>query len=174
MEYFTYVPFRSQPEIDAWGVVLHRTGATDDPFKAFGQCMDYNEWLQLGLDKIPDTDTEDSGQCRSCHIQGQASLWLSDDKADTFLHFTQFPYVQRLAVGSVNASGAFDSLQNSRRMIDKGTEAQQANANSHPRFALSPTVQANITQFVNDTLSNMNAGRCDSAVHPDGGTDAAQ
>jgi hypothetical protein len=143
-------------------------------FKAFGACMDYTEWLQLGLDKIPDTDTENSGQCRSCHIEGQASLFLSDDTIDTFNHFTQFPFVQRLVVGSVNTSGAFDSLQNSRRMIDKGTEAQQANANSHPRFGLSPAVQANITQFVNDTLSNMNAARCDSAVHPDAGADAAQ
>jgi len=142
-------------------------------FKAFGQCMDYNEWLQLGLDKLPDTDTENSGQCRSCHIEGQASLFLSDDKVDTFNHFSSFPFVERLVVGSVNASGAFDSLQNSRRMIDKGTEAQQVNANSHPRFGLAPTVQANITQFVNDTLSNMNAGRCDSAVHPDAGVDAA-
>src|SRR5262249_1688875 len=103
---------------------------------------------------------------------GQASLYLSDDKQLTFLHMTSFPFVERLVVGTVNASGAFDQLSNSRRMIDKGTEAQQANANSHPRFALSPTVQANITQFVNDTIPNMNAGRCQSAQHPDAGADS--
>ena len=141
-------------------------------FAAFGKCMDFNEWTSLGLDKIPDTQTENSGQCVSCHIAGQASLWLSNNKEETFLKFTQFPYVQRLVVGSVNPSGAFDTLQNSRRMMDKGTEAQQVNANSHPRFALSPTVMANITQFVNDTISNMNAGRCQAAVQPDGGADA--
>ena len=88
------------------------------------------------------------------------------------MKFSQFPYVQRLVVGTVNPSGAFDSLQNARRMIDKGTEAQQANANSHPRFALSPTLQANITQFVNDTISNMNAGRCQNVAKPDGGLEA--
>ena len=141
-------------------------------FKAFGACMDYTEWKALGLDKIAETNTENSGQCLSCHIKGQASLWLSQDKEETFTKFTQFPYIQRLVVGSVNASGAFDSLQNSRRMMDKGTEAQQVNANSHPRFALSPTVMANITQFVSDTLSNMNAGRCQGVKQPgDGGTD---
>ncbi len=140
-------------------------------FKAFGACMDYTEWQALGLDKIAETNTENEGQCLSCHIKGQASLWLSQNKQETFLKFTQFPYIQRLVVGSVNASGAFDSLQNSRRMMDKGTEAQQVNANSHPRFALSPTVMANITQFVSDTISNMNAGRCQAVKQPDAGAD---
>ncbi len=151
------------------------TGDTGRPanlraaFKAFGACMDYKEWKQLGLDKIPLTNTENEGQCVSCHIKGQASLWLSPNPDETFIKFTQFPYIQRLVVGSVNPSGAFDSLQNSRRMMDKGTEAQQVNANSHPRFALSPTVMTNITQFVSDTLSNMNAGRCQGVTQPDAG-----
>jgi hypothetical protein len=150
-------------------------------FKAFGACMDYTEWKSLGLNNIAGTDTINSGQCQSCHIKGQASLWLNcgndpkncgaQESDETFLKFTQFPYIQRLVVGSVNPSGAFDSLQNSRRMMDKGTEAQQVNANSHPRFALSPTVMANITQFVSDTLSNMNAGRCQGVTQPDGGAD---
>ncbi len=135
-------------------------------FKAFGACMDYTEWQALGLDKIAETNTENEGQCLSCHIKGQASLWLSPNKEETFLKFTEFPYIQRLVVGSVNPSGAFDSLQNSRRMMDKGTEAQQVNANSHPRFALSPAVMANITQFVSDTLSNMNANRCQGVKQP--------
>jgi hypothetical protein len=154
------------------------TGDTGKPpnlragFKAFGACMDYNEWVSLKLDTIPQTDTENQGQCVSCHLAGQASLWLGVDKTETFTKMTQFPYVQRLVVGTVNTSGAFDSLANARRMIDKGTEAQQANANSHPRFALSPTLQANITQFVNDTISNMNAGRCQGVVQPDAGADA--
>jgi hypothetical protein len=140
-------------------------------FKAFGACMDYTEWQALGLDALPQTNTENQGQCVSCHVAGQASLWLGTNKEETFLKFTQFPYIQRLVVGSVNASGAFDSLQNSRRLMDKGTEAQQVNANSHPRFALSPTVMANITQFVSDTMSNMNAGRCQGVKQPDAGTD---
>ena len=142
-------------------------------FKAFGQCMDYTEWVALGLDKIANTDTEgNAGKCQSCHLAGQASLWLNANAEQTFTKMTQFPYIQRLVVGTVNPSGAFDSLQNARRMMDKGTEAQQVNANSHPRFALSPTVSANITQFVSDTLSNMNAGRCQNVKHPgDGGTD---
>jgi hypothetical protein len=151
------------------------TGDTGRPtnlraaFKAFGACMDYGEWKQLGLDQIAQTDTENQGKCLSCHNRGQASLWLSDNAPETFLHFTKFPYVQRLVIGSVNPSGAFDSIQNSRRMIDKGTEAQQSNANSHPRFALSPTLQTNITQFVTDTISNMNANRCQGAQQPDAG-----
>jgi mono/diheme cytochrome c family protein len=144
-------------------------------FKAFGACMDYNEWKQLGLDQLPQRDTEDSGQCKSCHLAGQASLWLNDDPVETFMKFTQFPYVQRLVTGSVNPSGAFDTLQASWRLQDKGQEAQQSNANSHPRFQTAPALHTALQQFVSDTISNMNAGRCQNVVQPgDGGLEAGK
>jgi hypothetical protein len=140
-------------------------------FKAFGACMDYKEWKQLGLDQLSATQTDNSGQCLSCHNQGQASTWLSADPGQTFTKMTQFPYVQRLVVGTVNASGAFDTITDSRRLIDKGTEAQQPQSNSHPRFSLSSTMAANLTQFVQDTISNMNANRCQNVTAPDAGPD---
>ena len=162
-------------EVSARGL----SGASGKPpnlraaFKAFGQCMDYNEWLALKIDALATIDTENQGQCRSCHLAGQASLWLSDNKVETFTKFSQFPYVQRLVVGSVNNSGAFDTLENSRRIMEKGTETQQVNANSHPRFSLSPAMMSNISTFVNNTLSNMAAGRCQNVKQPgDGGADA--
>jgi hypothetical protein len=142
-------------------------------FKAFGACMDYKEWQQLKLDTIPNIDTDNQGQCKSCHLAGQASLFLNDDPVETFTKMTHFPFVERLVVGTVNASGAFDSLTNSRRMIDKGSEQQQANANSHPRITnFPPAIATGITQFVNDTISNMNAARCQGVTQPDAGADA--
>jgi len=49
-------------------------------FRLFGQCMDYEEWKQLGLDRITETESS-SGACTSCHNTGMASVWLSPDSA---------------------------------------------------------------------------------------------
>lgn len=156
-------------------------GGDDSPrnlregFKRFGQCMSYKRWMELKLNTIAMTDTDNNrGQCRSCHNGGQSSLWLSGVSDEEFLKFTQYPYVQKLVTGKVNASGAFDGLQGSRRLIDKGSEAQQQQANSHPRFTLPADVAANIVTYVAETLSNVNANRCEGGDKPDAGPDAAQ
>lgn len=115
-------------------------------FKAFGNCMSFARWTELKLNQIALTTTDgNQGQCRSCHNQGQASMWLdstnintndtvdkqieqgrNDEKAaETFLKLRRFPYVQRLVVGRVNDQGEFDGIEPSRRMMDKGNEAQQ-------------------------------------------------
>jgi hypothetical protein len=151
-------------------------------FKAFGACMDYGRWKELKLHTIAATTTENNqGQCRSCHNFGEASLWLSGgtdsaqdepDNAETFLKLRKFPYVQRLVIGRVNEKGEFDGIEASRRILDKGTEAQQAQSNSHPRFALSTELSDNLQTFVLETISNVSAGRCQNASLPDAGPDA--
>lgn len=152
-------------------------------FKAFGACMDYARWKELKLHTMAATTTENNqGQCRSCHNYGQASLWLSggtdnpndeDDNALTFLKMREFPYVQRLVVGRVNAEGTFDGIEASRRIIDKGTEAQQLQSNSHPRYSLSSDLVAALQSYVLETISNLNAGRCQGVTLPDAGIDGA-
>jgi len=162
-------------------------------FKAFGACMSFNRWTELKLNQIPLTTTDgNQGQCRSCHNQGQASMWLdstninandpadkqvaegrADEKAaETFLKLRRFPYVQRLVIGRVNDQGEFDGIEPSRRMLDKGNEAQQQQANSHPRFALSTELSNNLNQYVLETISNVAAARCTSADLPDAGPEA--
>jgi hypothetical protein len=152
-------------------------------FKAFGACMDYAKWKALKLHTIAATDTEGNrGQCRSCHSTGEASLWLSgggendeQQNAITFSKFQQFPYIQRLVVGRVKDDGTFESIEAARRLIDKGTEAQQLQANSHPRFSLSSELVAGLTSYVLETISNLNANRCTGVTQPDAGLlDAAQ
>lgn len=154
-------------------------------FKAFGNCMDYNRWVELKLDTIPATDTDNNqGACRSCHNNGMASMWLSGgtsppkneqdvlDNANTFLHLRKFPYVQRLVVGQVDDKGEFSGIRASRRILDKGTEAEQAQANSHPRFSMSSEISKNLEIFVLETISNVAANRCQTATLPDAGPDA--
>ncbi len=142
-------------------------------FAAFGQCMDYARWTELKLDTLGATTTEGNrGQCQSCHNYGEASMWLSIDKADTFLRMREFPYVQRLVVGRVTPDGSFDGIEASRRMLDKGNEAQQPQSNSHPRYALTTELAASLQQFVLETISNMAANRCQNVAIPDAGPDA--
>lgn len=151
-------------------------------FKAFGACMDYARWKELKLHTIAATTTEgNQGQCRSCHNYGQASMWLAggtdnqNDKKDnieTFLKLREFPYVQRLVVGRVKDDGSFETIEASRRMIDKGTEAQQLQANSHPRFAISSDLATALSSYVLETISNLNANRCQNVTSPDAGTDS--
>jgi hypothetical protein len=144
-------------------------------FTAFGQCMDYARWTELKLDTIAATVTEgNQGQCMACHNYGQASTWLSADPGETFLKFRDFPYVQRLVVGRVTPEGSFDGIEASRRMLDKGTEAQQPQSNSHPRFALSAELAANLQSYVLETISNLNANRCQNVTIPDAGPDGAK
>lgn len=142
-------------------------------FKAFGQCMDYARWTELKLNTIGKTTTENNqGVCISCHNTGMASMYFSADPDDTFLKMREFPYIQRLIVGRVNKEGLFDGLEGSRRITLKGTEAQQPQSNSHPRYSLSGELAANIDTFVQETLSNLVANRCQNVTVPEAGPDA--
>ena len=142
-------------------------------FKAFGQCMDYNRWVELKLDTLAVTPTENNqGVCISCHNTGQASMWFSGDKDETFLKMREFPYVQRLIVGRVNKEGLFDGLEGSRRITLKGTEAQQPQSNSHPRYNLSGELASNLDLYVQETISNLAANRCQNVTVPEAGPDA--
>jgi hypothetical protein len=139
-------------------------------FSQFGACMDYNRWLALKLDTIAQQPTDgNQGQCMSCHNRGQANNWLSADAADTFNHFTKFPFVERLVVGSVDDKGAFAGLVKSDRLVQKGIEERQANANSHPTYTLLTPLAMGIDQFVSETISNMNAQACSMVAKPDAG-----
>jgi hypothetical protein len=152
-------------------------------FKAFGDCMDYNKWVALGLNELPNVQTENNqGQCKSCHNAGTGSMWLFYDPQDpnetsvqTFNKLRRFPYIQRLVVGRVNASGAFDGLEPSRRIINKGREEQQEQANNHPRFSL-PVAPinfgVNLDKFVQETLDNMLDKNCKDVSYGDASPDA--
>lgn len=141
-------------------------------FRRFGECMSYKRWMELKLNEICMVPTQgNTGPCAACHNGGQSSLWLSADAAETFSKFTQYPYVQKLVVGRVSPSGSFDGLEPSRRLMDKGTEARQPQANTHPLYTLSTEQTLAINTFVNETLVNMTSGTC-VADKPDAGPDA--
>lgn len=147
--------------------------------KQFGDCMDYGEWTQLGLDKMGQTVSQ-GGPCVSCHNRGQASVWFSADPAETFRMLSQFPYVQRLVSGSVDDAGHFDRIVDAQRLIVKGKERPR-NANHHPSFDLGSGIngvtpydmQDNLSKFVSNTINKMyRINGCSSVTKPDAGADA--
>lgn len=181
-------------EVGADGDAPKRATNLRSAFDAFGKCMDYNEWVAAGLDKLPETTTG-SGQCNSCHNIGQASLTLSTDGPATFLAFTKFPQVQRLVTGTVITQcppdatsktcsiGSFKSLVDSHRLIDKGNDKRQLNANHHPVYSLGDKVpgttpadmQRKLSDYVANTLDRMNRpNACATRTLPDAGPDAAE
>ena len=151
-----------------------------DAFKRFGTCMDYGDWTSLGLANVAQTGTSAGAHCTSCHNEGLASVFLNDDPAATFMHLTQFPFVERLVTGTVNDQGQFAGIVDARRFIDKGVDSAQLNANNHPTFNLGDgtgvepvTLQNNLTKFVSHTLDLVNAGSaCGSSIKPEAGVDA--
>lgn len=142
-------------------------------FKSFGDCMDYTRYKALKLDTLYNVNTDNNGgACISCHNSGQGGCYLSANSADTFNKLREFPYVQKLVVGLVTPDNAFGGLEYSYRLASKGNEAQQTLANNHPRFSLSAELMSNLQIYVGETLSNMNAGRCEGVTLPpeDAGT----
>ncbi len=151
-------------------------------FTAFGECMSYKVWRQLNLDKIATVVTA-NGACISCHANGQGSLKLTANPGETFTALSQFPYVQRLVTGTVTNSGSFSGLEPAQRILQKGIEQREANANPHPSYTLSYVkvgdqyvdLAANLRTYVNGTLSRMSERKCegDQPPPPDGGLDGA-
>jgi hypothetical protein len=142
-------------------------------FKAFGDCMDYTEWKAKGLDKIATTNTDNNqGACFSCHNKGTGSMWWSLSPEETFLKMREFPYVQRLVIGRVKEDGTFDDIEPSSRILDKGNEAQQQQANNHPRYSLPSEASAALREYVTNTLYRARSGQCTNVTLPDAGADA--
>lgn len=149
--------------------------------KLFGQCMDYGEWKQLGLHRIPESKSS-LGGCTSCHSSGEASVWLSDNPEETFTKLGQFPYVQRLVTGNVDDRGHFQRIVDAERFIVKGKERAR-NSNHHPTYDLGAGIngvvaaelQQNLRTFVSNTINKMyRINGCSTVVRPDGGVDSGK
>src|SRR5262249_55222475 len=53
-----------------------------DALAQFGACMDYQEWLADGMDKLAKMQTG-LGECNGCHTTGTGGNWLSLNKQET-------------------------------------------------------------------------------------------
>lgn len=149
------------PEGDGSGGASGSTNITlFDALAQFGACMSADDWQSTGIDKLPDQFTP-LGACKTCHLAGMGGNYLSSDSAITLKKNGEFPYVLKLAVGTVDETGAFSDLVPARRHIDKGIESQNCNQQPcHPVFTLSPAMVAAIDDFFALTYNRWKQGGC--------------
>lgn len=125
----------------------------NDALAQFGSCMTMDDWVATGMAKLPDQSTE-FGACKSCHFEGMGGNYLSGDSNLTFEKNRAFPFVLKIAVGTVDEFGAFLDLVAARRHIDKGLESQNCNQEPcHPKFTLSPEMVAAVDDFFSFTYT---------------------
>jgi hypothetical protein len=126
----------------------------------FGNCMTNEDWQATGMVNLPNQPTE-FGACKTCHFAGMGGNYLSGDAAVTFEKNRLFPFVLKIAVGTVDDNGAFLDLVAARRHIDKGIESQNCNQEPcHPIFTLSPAMEAAVDDFFTFTYSRWKQGAC--------------
>lgn len=126
----------------------------------FGKCMTMEDWQATGMVNLPDQPTE-FGACKSCHFAGMGGNFLSGDDVVTFEKNRLFPFVLKIAVGTVDENGAFLDLVAARRHIDKGIESQNCNQDPcHPIFTLSPAMEAAVDDFFMFTYDRWKQGAC--------------
>lgn len=126
----------------------------------FGQCMTWDDWQNTGMVKLPDQPTT-AGACKTCHFAGMGGNFLSADPTATFDKNRLFPFVLKIAVGTVDDNGAFLDLVAARRHIDKGIESQNCDQEPcHPVFTLSPEMETAIDEFFLLSYNRWKQGLC--------------
>lgn len=131
-----------------------------EALEQFGNCMTMDDWQATGMVDLPNQPTE-AGACKACHFAGMGGNYLSGDAAVTFDKNRMFPYVLKIAVGTVDDNGAFLDLVAARRHIDKGVESQNCDTEPcHPKFTLSPAMEAAVDDFFMFTYSRWKQGPC--------------
>jgi hypothetical protein len=146
-----------------------------DAYKAFKECSRYDVWRRTGMDRLPYTQTDREGPCLGCHSTGQGGVYLAAAGRDTYKTLMEFPYIQKLIVGTVDSKGNFDQLVPAGRIIEKANEiCPEGSLTCHPSYGLPPQVELAINTFVQTTLENLRGGTCDNiagTVDPDAGAD---
>ncbi len=136
-----------------------------DAYKAFAQCMSFDVWEYYRVGDLPFAQTDAEGPCLGCHSTGQGSAYMTAGSHETFVQMQQFPFIQKLVVGKLDARGSFENLQPSNRFAEKANEAcPQGSTTCHPRFGLPPNVVQSIDAFVQKTLEDLASGTCGSGI----------
>jgi hypothetical protein len=139
------------------------TGPTlAEALEMFGDCMSYDDWVATGMNTIQASQTA-AGSCNGCHASGEAGFWSGANDMETFEMNREFPYNKRLVTGTVDETGAFAGLVESRRIMNKGLEAANCDPqidNCHPVYSLPPAKVAAVESFVELTLERMDQGAC--------------
>jgi hypothetical protein len=134
-----------------------------DAYKAFKECSRYDVWRRAGMDRLPFVQTDKEGPCYGCHSTGQGGVYLAAAGRDSYKTLMEFPFIQKLIVGTVDSKGNFDTLVPAGRIIEKANElCPEGSDTCHPTYGLPPQVELAINTFVQTTLENLRGGTCDN------------
>jgi hypothetical protein len=144
---------------------VEKPKSVQDAYQLFSDCMNFNVWSYYRMGDLAFSQTDFDGPCMGCHSRGQGSAWLSATSSETFEKSRQFPFIQKLVVGKLNAAGSFEELQPSKRFASKADEICAPDAPTcHPRFGLPPNIRDMIDNFVSTTLQNLATGTCNNGI----------
>jgi hypothetical protein len=131
---------------------------------AFQGCMHLAHWDGVGMDNVPNQQTEGDGPCYGCHSQGVGSAFLNQDSDLSFeAHKTDRYFLQKL-VGCSYSNGQVVGVVPTDRYLNKGTEpcAQQP---CHPDYLLSTLRQQAIADYVQEVQDAIAGGTCDDLAN---------
>jgi hypothetical protein len=155
----------------AGGVAAPKTLA--DAYRAFKDCARYDVWRRTGMERLPFTQTDKEGPCLGCHSTGQGGVYMAAAGRDTFKTMMEFPFIQKMIVGTVDKDGNFDQLVPAGRIIEKANEpCPEGSDTCHPSYGLPPEVELAINTFTQTTLENLRGGTCDNIAGTVDVTDA--
>jgi len=144
----------------------------DQALKEFGACMDINDFLANGLNKLYQVKTVLAGQdqtCEACHNVGLAGNWLSANANETFDAQQSFPFIKRWVSGVYDMKGNFTDLKAVPRNYLKGVESANCKTGTeacHPRYLninngnFTPELKAGIDNFIAKTLDKWHNKQC--------------
>jgi hypothetical protein len=134
-----------------------------EALEMFADCMTYEDWTATGMNTIANSQTQ-FGDCNGCHAQGEGGFLANKlNDMDMFDRTRDFPFIKKLISGTVNEEGAFAGLVPSRRIQNKGLEAEECNPdidNCHPVYSLPPNKVEAVDNFVALTMEKYEAGGC--------------
>ena len=146
-------------------------GAVDKPttiteaYKQFADCMNFDVWSYFRMGDLSFVQTDAEGPCLGCHSTGQGNAYLAPGARETFEKHKQFPYIQKIVVGKLDKRGSFESLQPSKRYLEKANEVCPPESKTcHPRFGIPPNVMDSIDGFVAHTISALATGTCAQSI----------
>lgn len=146
-------------------------GAVEKPktiteaYQQFADCMNFDVWSYYRMGDLAFVQTDAEGPCLGCHSTGQGNAYLASGSRETFEKHRQFPYIQKIVVGKLDKRGSFESLQPSKRYLEKANEVCPPESTTcHPRFGIPPNVMDSIDGFVAHTIQALATGTCAQSV----------
>jgi hypothetical protein len=127
--------------------------------------MNFDVWSYFRMSDLSFAQTDAEGPCYGCHSTGQGNAYLAAGSRETFEKHKQFPYIQKIVVGKLDKRGSFESLQPSKRYLEKANEiCPPESTTCHPRFGIPPNVMDSIDGFVAHTIQALETGTCAQSI----------